>query len=111
MCLMSMLIRRSNRVRVTNIDSDDNSVIFFSKYTIQNLKLSNGDVVLVKGKNRRTTILIILANDDLDDGNAGMNNVVKFNLEVRNGDMITIQPCLDIKCVSGSEICKILALG
>lgn len=61
------------------------------------LGLFRGDTVLVKGKKRKDTVLIVLADDDLDDGMARINRVVRTNIRVRLGDIITIHPCPDIK--------------
>ena len=70
------------------------------KYTREALGLSRGDVVLVKGKKQRDTILIALDNDDLGYGEARMNRVVRHNLRVEHGDIVTVYPCPDIKYVS-----------
>ena len=64
------------------------------------LQLFRGDTVLVKGKKRKDTVLIVLADDDLDDGSARMNRVVRHNLRVKHGDIVTVHPCPDIKYVS-----------
>jgi hypothetical protein len=64
------------------------------------LQLFRGDTVLVKGKKRKDTVLIVLADDDLDDGSARINRVVRNNLRVKHGDIITVHPCPDIKYVS-----------
>lgn len=66
---------------------------------MENLSLFRGDTVLVKGKKRKDTVLIVLADDDLDDGSARMNRVVRHNLRVKHGDVITVHPCPDIKYV------------
>ena len=47
------------------------------------LQLFRGDTVLVKGKKRKDTVLIVLADDDLDDGSARVNRAVRNNLRVR----------------------------
>jgi len=47
------------------------------------LQLFRGDTVLVKGKKRKDTVLIVLADDELDDGNARINRTVRNNLRVR----------------------------
>lgn len=64
------------------------------------LQLFRGDTVLVKGKKRKDTVLIVLADDDLDDGSARMNRVVRHNLRVKHGDIVTVHPCPDIKYAS-----------
>lgn len=80
--------------------NDDNSIIALSNNTMEQLQLFRGDTVLVRGKKRKDTVLIVLADDDLDDGSARINRVVRHNLRVKHGDMITIHPCPDIKYVS-----------
>lgn len=85
---------------VTDAVNDDNSIIALSNNTMETLQLFRGDTVLVKGKKRKDTVLIVLADDDLDDGNARMNRVVRHNLRVKHGDVVTVNPCADIKYVS-----------
>lgn len=67
---------------------------------MESLQLFRGDTVLVRGKKRKDTVLIVLADDDLDDGSARINRVVRLNLRVKHGDVITIHPCPDIKYAS-----------
>lgn len=67
---------------------------------MEELQLFRGDTVLVRGKKRKDTVLIVLADDELDDGSARINRVVRHNLRVKHGDMVTIHPCPDIKYVS-----------
>ena len=66
---------------------------------METLQLFRGDTVLVKGKKRKDTVLIVLADDDLDDGSARMNRVVRHNLRVKHGDIVTVHACPDIKYV------------
>lgn len=72
---------------------------------METLQLFRGDTVLVKGKKRKDTVLIVLADDELDDGSARMNRVVRHNLRVKHGDIVTVHPCPDIKYVSYSFLC------
>lgn len=85
--------------RVTDAINDDNSIIALSEATMDSLQLFRGDTVLVRGKKRKDTVLIVLADEELDDGSARINRVVRHNLRVKHGDMITIHPCPDIKYV------------
>lgn len=87
------------RYRVTDAVNDDNSIIALSNNTMEQLQLFRGDTVLVRGKKRKDTVLIVLADDELDDGNARLNRVVRHNLRVKHGDIVTIHPCPDIKYV------------
>lgn len=64
---------------------------------MEKLQLFRGDAALVKGKKRKDTVLIVIADEELEDGVARINRVVRNNLRVRLGDVITIHPCPDIK--------------
>ena len=64
--------------------------ISVSKGTLQSLKLSHSDVVHVRGKNRKATLLIIHAHEDTDDGNAKTVAVVRYNLGVNDCDKILL---------------------
>lgn len=85
---------------VTDAINDDNSIIALSNNTMETLQLFRGDTVLVKGKKRKDTVLIVLADDELDDGSARMNRVVRHNLRVKHGDVVNVHPCSEIKYVS-----------
>ncbi|KAI6092463.1 AAA ATPase [Hypoxylon rubiginosum] len=89
--------KKPNQLMVTDAVNDDNSIIALSNNTMEQLQLFRGDTVLVRGKKRKDTVLIVLADDDLDDGSARLNRVVRHNLRVKHGDIVTIQPCPDIK--------------
>ncbi|KAG0644095.1 P-loop containing nucleoside triphosphate hydrolase protein [Tuber brumale] len=89
--------KKPNSLIVTDAVNDDNSIIALSNNTMETLQLFRGDTVLVKGKKRKDTVLIVLADDDLDDGSVRINRVVRNNLRVRLGDVITVHPCPDIK--------------
>lgn len=90
--------------RVTDAVNDDNSIIALSNNTMEALQLFRGDTVLVRGKKRKDTVLIVLADDELDDGSARLNRVVRHNLRVKHGDVVTIHPCPDIKYVSSAPL-------
>ena len=84
---------------MTDAINDDNSIIALSNNTMETLQLFRGDTVLVKGKKRKDTVLIVLADDELDDGSARVNRVVRHNLRIKLGDIMTVHPCPDIKYV------------
>ncbi|THX01705.1 AAA ATPase [Aureobasidium pullulans] len=81
--------KKPNSLIVTDATNDDNSIIALSNNTMETLQLFRGDTVLVKGKKRKDTVLIVLADDDLEDGQARINRVVRHNLRVKHGDIIT----------------------
>lgn len=63
---------------------------------MEELELFRGDTVLIKGKKSRETVCIVLADDTCDDNNIRMNKVVRKNLRVRLGDVITVNACQDV---------------
>lgn len=89
--------KKDNALVVDDATSDENSVITMSSNTMELLQLFRGDTVLVKGKKRKDTVLIALADDDMEDGVARINRCVRNNLRVRLGDIVTVHPCPDIK--------------
>lgn len=96
--------------RVTDAVNDDNSIIALSNNTMDTLQLFRGDTVLVRGKKRKDTVLVVLGDDDLDDGSCRLNRVVRHNLRVKHGDIITIHACPDIKYVSlGLHTCWLVS--
>jgi hypothetical protein len=51
----------SNRLVVDEASNDDNSVVALSLATMEELLLFRGDTVLLKGKRRKDTVCIVLA--------------------------------------------------
>ncbi|RYR78057.1 hypothetical protein Ahy_A01g002799 [Arachis hypogaea] len=50
-----------------------------------------------KGKKRRDTVCIALADDTCEEPKIRMNKVVRSNLRVRLGDVMSVHPCPDVK--------------
>lgn len=78
----------------------DNSVVALSNNAMDTLQFKRGDVVLVKGRKRKNTVLIVLEDDELDDRSAGINRVVRQNLRVKHDDIISIHSYADIAYVN-----------
>ena len=62
-----------NKLMVDDATNDDNSVMSLSTATMEKLQFFRGDTILVKGKKRRDTILIALADDDVEDSKIKIN--------------------------------------
>eukprot|EP01115_Flamella_aegyptia_P002965 TRINITY_DN14562_c0_g1_i1.p1 TRINITY_DN14562_c0_g1~~TRINITY_DN14562_c0_g1_i1.p1 ORF type:complete len:803 (-),score=439.16 TRINITY_DN14562_c0_g1_i1:53-2461(-) len=86
-----------NRLYVEEAINDDNSVIALHPNTLQKLQLFRGDAVLLKGKKRRETVCIVLHDDTVEETKIRLNKVVRNNLRVRLGDIISVHQCPDIK--------------
>ena len=52
------------------------------------LGLFRGDTVILKGKKRRETVCIVLADESCPNEKIMMNRVVRHNLRVRLGDIV-----------------------
>ncbi|KAG0272153.1 AAA ATPase cdc48 [Linnemannia exigua] len=86
-----------NKLIVDDATNDDNSVLALSTATMEKLQFFRGDMVLVKGKKRRDTVLIVLADDSVEESKVRINKVVRQNLRVRLGDVVSLHTCTDIK--------------
>lgn len=98
---------RPNRLLVEEATNDDNSVVSLSQAKMDELRLFRGDTVLLKGKRRKETVCIVLSDDTCPDEKIRMNRVVRNNLRVRLADIVSIQPCPDVKYGSRVHILPI----
>lgn len=88
--------QKPNRLIVDEATNDDNSVVSLSSSSMDALGLFRGDNILLKGKKRRETVAIVLP-EEVAEGRIRMNKVMRQNLRVRLGDVVTVHPCQDIK--------------
>jgi transitional endoplasmic reticulum ATPase len=88
--------RGPNRLIVDEATNDDNSVAVLSQAKMNELNIMRGDSIMIKGKKRRDTICISLVENELEDGKIRLNKVIRKNLRVRLGDLVSIHPVPDI---------------
>ncbi|GAX80982.1 hypothetical protein CEUSTIGMA_g8417.t1 [Chlamydomonas eustigma] len=86
-----------NRLLVEDAVNDDNSVVALHPKTMDTLQLFRGDTVLLKGKKRKDTVCIVLTDDTVDESKIRMNKVIRKNLRVRLGDIVSVHQCTDVK--------------
>jgi len=89
--------KNPNRLLVDEASNDDNSVVALSLATMEELQLFRGDTVLLKGKRRKDTVCIVLADDACEPGKIRMNKCIRKNLKVRLGDVVSVHQCPDVK--------------
>lgn len=77
--------------------NDDNSVVCMHPAKMDALQLFRGDTILIKGKKRRDTIGIALGDEHCEEPKIRMNKVVRANLKVRLGDVVSVHQCPDVK--------------
>merc|ERR1712151_29322 len=63
---------------------------------MEELNMFRGDNVLIKGKKRKDSVCIVLADENLDDSKIRLNKVVRKNLRVRLGDIVSVHACGDV---------------
>jgi len=57
---------------------------------MEELELFRGDTVMIKGKKRKDTICIAISDEETDDNKIRLNKVVRKNLRVKLGDVVTV---------------------
>jgi transitional endoplasmic reticulum ATPase len=62
-----------NKLLVDDATNDDNSVVTISPATMEKLALFRGDTVLLRGKRRAETVLIVLSDESCEDGRLMIN--------------------------------------
>ena len=67
--------KNPNRLIVDDAVNDDNSVVSLHPNTMQELALFRGDTVQIKGKKRKDTVCIVLADDTCEEAKIRMNKV------------------------------------
>ncbi|QYS92934.1 CDC48_N domain-containing protein [Trichoderma simmonsii] len=94
--------------QVTDAVNNDNNIIALSKATIDSLQCFHGDTILVRGKKRKETMLIVLADEQLNEGSAKINRVVRHKLRAKR---IAVFPIADtVEGLTGSLFDVFLAL-
>ncbi|EAR87202.2 transitional endoplasmic reticulum ATPase, putative (macronuclear) [Tetrahymena thermophila SB210] len=85
-----------NRLMVEDATNDDNSAVCMSQKKLDELGIFKGDAVLLKGKKRHETLCIALTDNTLPDDKIRMNKVVRKNLRVRLGDIVSVRAAEDV---------------
>ena len=83
-------------LKVEDAINDDNSAIQLSQAKLTELKIFKGEPVFLRGKKRHDTLCIALVDPKLEDSKIRLNKVVRKNLRVRLGDIVTIKPAQDV---------------
>ncbi|XP_047064693.1 cell division cycle protein 48 homolog [Lolium rigidum] len=89
--------KAANRLVVEEPTDDDNSMCKLHPATMERLSIFTGDVVLLKGKRRRSTVCIAIADDTCEEHKMKINKVVRSNLRVRVADVVSVHQCYDAR--------------
>uniref|UniRef100_A0A5S6QAD7 vesicle-fusing ATPase n=1 Tax=Trichuris muris TaxID=70415 RepID=A0A5S6QAD7_TRIMR len=88
---------RPNRLIVEDTSNDDNSVVCLNPEKMEELNMYRGDTAIVKGKRRKDTVIVVLLDEACPPERIKLNRVVRNNIRVRIGDVVSIQPIADVK--------------
>ncbi|XP_047062590.1 cell division control protein 48 homolog D-like [Lolium rigidum] len=89
--------KAANRLVVEEATHDDNSMCSLHPATMERLCIFRGDLVLLKGKRRRSTLCIAFTDDTCEEHKMKINKVVRSNLRVRIADVVSVHLCHDAK--------------
>jgi len=95
--------RSPNRLIVDDVagvvenQDGDNSCVLLSLAKMEELQLFRGDTVLIKGKKRKETVCIAIANEETEDNKIRMNKVIRKNLRVKLGDVVSLHNAGEVK--------------
>lgn len=93
---------RRNRPNALLVDEPssvdvDPSVIAMSPAKMEELGVFNGDAVLLRGRRRRDTALLAVAEEGLPDNKIRVSKAARSNIHVKLGDIATIHEAPDIR--------------
>ncbi|CAO2210897.1 unnamed protein product [Urochloa humidicola] len=74
----------------------DNSTVALSPTSIEQLGIYKGDLVLLRGKRRRETVCYAVADPSCPEGRVRLGRVVRGNLRVKLGDVVSVTRRLDV---------------
>ncbi|KAI3907791.1 hypothetical protein MKW92_045922 [Papaver armeniacum] len=89
--------KAANRLIVDESIEDDNSMVSMHPETMEKLQLFRGDTIMLKGKKRKDTVCIVMADDTCEEPKIRLNKVVRSNLRVRLGDVISVHQCPNVR--------------
>jgi transitional endoplasmic reticulum ATPase len=70
--------------------ADDNSVVYLNNDKMEELGFFRGDTILIKGKRRKDTVALVMSDDNVEVAKIWMNKVVRKNLHVYLGDVVSV---------------------
>ena len=93
-----------NTLMVEEAAADDDSTVALHQDKMTKLGLVDGDIVLMKGKKRKDTIAIVLADEDTADVKVRMTKVIRSNLRVRLGDTVELSKFTDVATAKSVQV-------
>jgi transitional endoplasmic reticulum ATPase len=85
-----------NRLIAEEPKNDDNSIVAMHESKMKELKIFNGDPVILRGKRRHETLCIAVRDNTMDPNKMGINKGVRNNIRIRLGDLVTVRPAPEV---------------
>lgn len=80
-----------NRLTVDDCPGvDDSSVVFMNPKRLTELGIDADSIIEIKGKRQKSTIGVVIPNEEVAEDNIQMNKIVRKNIRVRLGDQVYI---------------------
>jgi transitional endoplasmic reticulum ATPase len=95
-------LQAHTRLFVTEATNTDNSVVQLHSSNLVYLRVSQGDLVRLKGK--RETLCIVLQDDTVDVNGIRMNKVVRNNVGAEVGEFVGVFECKSEQVQFGKKI-------
>jgi transitional endoplasmic reticulum ATPase len=73
-----------------NATQDENSVVYIHPDLMEELGFFRGDCCQIRGKKHKDTVCIVVSDEEVDKQKIKMSKVVRTNLRVRLGDMVSL---------------------
>lgn len=89
-------VLKPNKLVIEESVSDDNSVAYMNTDRMAALSIYRGDTITIKGKKNRTTVAVVLEDNDLGEAKIRLSKVARKNIAIKLGDTATVSPCRDI---------------
>lgn len=83
--------RAPNRLIVEDSKNDDNSIVCMHESKIKELKIFNGENVILVGKRRHKTLCLVVRDNTIPPEKVAINKCVRNNLRVKLGDLLTVK--------------------
>lgn len=85
-----------NRLLVEEIKNDDNSIANLHETKMKELKIFNGDPIILRGKRRHETLCIAVRDNTINPEKIAINKCTRTNVRIRLGDLISVRPAPEV---------------
>ncbi|GAB1223102.1 hypothetical protein ENUP19_0215G0009 [Entamoeba nuttalli] len=85
------IIVKKHRLIVEESKEDDMSIVYMNPQRMEELNFFEGDSILIKGKRRKSTVCIVMAEEGLTENMIRLHRMTRYNLRVKLGDVVGVE--------------------